>query len=79
MASCVEVLSMVLDVVADEGADEEVAVVVALQGTDPQIIINTMTISRTIIRLADSVTAETTAPTTPCVSVNKLINTQLQM
>lgn len=41
VASGVEVFGVVLDVVADEGADEEVAVVVALQGTDPQIIIST--------------------------------------
>lgn len=41
VASGIEVLGVVLDVVADEGADEEVAVVVALQGTEPQIIINT--------------------------------------
>lgn len=41
VASGVEVLGVVLDVVADEGADEEVAVVVALQGTDPQVVINT--------------------------------------
>lgn len=40
MASGIEVLGVVLDVVADKGADEEVAVVVALQGTDPQIITN---------------------------------------